>query len=181
MNWDEVKRLFEVEYLPVTTSMSLSDRFNAIRKNYRTYQAEVDAGHAGWMQGNDPYEIANWPALFTPIESAAWQDIRQANLPLWPQLPVGRFFVDFGNPVVKVALECDGAKFHDADKDAARDAELRGMGWFIYRVPGWRCNKVMDSPAEIRAQDREPTESETRAYMAQTMGGIIEHLKGHFQ
>jgi very-short-patch-repair endonuclease len=177
--WAQVKRLFEFEYRTVTRSMSLSERFAAIHANYCTYQRQVDEGLSTWMEFNQ-YEIADWPSLFTPIESAAWQDIRQACLPLWPQLPVGRFFVDFGNPVAKVALECDGAQFHNAEKDAARDAELSEMGWFVYRAPGWRCKKVMDSPAELRAQDEEVTEGYIRQYRENTMDGLIEQLKVHF-
>ncbi|WP_158641833.1 hypothetical protein [Candidatus Glomeribacter gigasporarum] len=35
------------------------------------------------------------------------------------------------------ALECDGAAYHDAEKDTQRDTELKAMGWTVYRAPGW--------------------------------------------
>jgi very-short-patch-repair endonuclease len=77
---------------------------------------------------------------FTPIEYWLWHDIRAVDAVLYPQYPAGRFFVDFGNPVAKVAIECDGAAYHtDQAKDASRDAELERLGWTVYRFPGWMC------------------------------------------
>jgi hypothetical protein len=76
----------------------------------------------------------------TPIEAWLWADIRDANVVLYPQYPVGRFFVDFANPVAKVAIE-----YHlDRAKDQARDAELAGMGWTVYRIPGHVCRTEQD-------------------------------------
>lgn len=84
---------------------------------------------------------------FTPIELDMWCSIRALGLPFWPQFPVGRFFVDFGDPVWRIALECDGAKFHNAERDAARDAEVKALGWKVIRFPGWQCIKGEDDPA----------------------------------
>lgn len=81
---------------------------------------------------------------FTQIERWLWHDIRECGAVLYPQYPVGRFFVDFANPVAKVAIECDGADFHDAEKDAARDKELRSMGWIVYRISGKDCRTGVD-------------------------------------
>lgn len=76
----------------------------------------------------------------TPIETWLWSDIRSANAILYPQYPVSRFFVDFGNPVAKVAIECDGHEYHlDRGKDHDRDLELGDLGWTVYRVPGHVC------------------------------------------
>jgi len=141
--WDDVMALFDFpgEFRDVHKGLSLSERFNAIRHNYRRKQAMVDAGIDDWFR-SDPYEIANWMAIFTPIESSLWCDIRGRGLDLWPQLPVGRFFVDFGNPVSRIAVECDGKEWHqDAAKDCARDQELEAMGWEVVRIPGWMCNR----------------------------------------
>lgn len=118
-----------------------NERFALYKRNYRLKKIMVDAGHDSWGH-SDPYQIADWASIFTPIESSLWWDIRAKHLHLWPQLPVGRFFVDFGNPIAKIAVECDGKKFHNAAKDAARDAELREIGWIVYRIPGWMCHGV---------------------------------------
>lgn len=159
-DWDAVKAMFSFpgQFLPVHASLSLGERFVNIRANYKRHQAMVDAGLSEWFKG-DPYEVGDWLSVFTPIEFSMWQDIRGMGLDLWPQLPVGRFFVDFGNPVAKVAVECDGRQWHlDQEKDAARDAELERMGWKVYRVPGWQCNgRILDADeAEMRrVGDRE--------------------------
>ncbi|WP_253724679.1 endonuclease domain-containing protein [Burkholderia multivorans] len=116
-----------------------TDWFSALRHNYRLYAAAVERGEESWAPPCDPYVIADWAALFTPIEAAIWSDIRCYGLPFWPQFPVGRFVVDFADPVRKIALECDGAAFHDRAKDARRDAILADMGWKTYRIPGRDC------------------------------------------
>jgi hypothetical protein len=77
----------------------------------------------------------------TPIETSLWHDIRAEAAVLYPQFPVGRFFVDFANPVAKVAIECDGAKWHsDPAKDTARQAEIEALGWTVYRISGRDCH-----------------------------------------
>lgn len=92
----------------------------------------------------DPYAWDGYITM-TPIESAMWENIREANAVMYPQYPVGKFFVDFANPVAKVAIECDGAAFHmDKAKDAARDHDLQKMGWVTYRISGRECNEQFD-------------------------------------
>lgn len=77
----------------------------------------------------------------SPIERNLWSDIRTADLVLYPQWPVAGFFVDFGNPVARVAIECDGKAFHDAARDAPRQKAIEAKGWTVYRFPGWMCNQ----------------------------------------
>jgi very-short-patch-repair endonuclease len=87
----------------------------------------------------DPYE-AQLDAYMTPIERELWCDLRAEAIVMYPQHPVGRFFVDFGNPVARVAIECDGAAFHaDKAKDAARQREIEAFGWAVYRFTGSEC------------------------------------------
>lgn len=115
------------------------DRWQRIRNFYAMYESQIMKCASEW--GCDPYSWEEYAGVrFTHIEMALWCDIRSENLVLYPQYPVGRFFVDFGNPVAKVAIECDGAAFHtDARKDANRDAELRAMGWKTFRIWGKDC------------------------------------------
>ena len=77
----------------------------------------------------------------SPIEQNLWSDIRTADLVLYPQWPVAGFFVDFGNPVARVAIECDGKAFHDAARDVPRQKAIEAKGWTVYRFPGWMCNQ----------------------------------------
>ena len=133
--------MFPGQYLEVSGRQSLSERFDAIRRNYGRKRAMVEAGLDDWFC-SDPYQLGNWPEVFTPIEYALWFEIRGRGLDLWPQLPVDRFFVDFGNPVAKVAIECDGKEWHkDSAKDQERDNKLERMGWMVLRIPGWQCNR----------------------------------------
>ena len=89
-----------------------------------------------------PYSWESTGLQMTPIEAWLWGDIRCVGSVLYPQYPVGGFFVDFGNPVAKVAVECDGHDFHlDKAKDDRRDAALRALGWTVYRFTGSECKE----------------------------------------
>jgi len=82
---------------------------------------------------------------FTPIEQWLWHDIRACDAVFYPQYPVMNFFLDFANPVAKVAIECDGKAYHqDKAKDAARDKRLTDAGWTVYRITGSDCRKDSD-------------------------------------
>src|SRR5690606_8034649 len=79
------------------------------------------------------------PFFMSPIERIAWCSIKnQRKIQLYPQYPIGKYFVDFGNPFHKIALELDGKNFHDEEKDYIRDSELKEIGWTVFRVKGTR-------------------------------------------
>jgi very-short-patch-repair endonuclease len=123
----------------------LPNNWSAIRAFYAEHHAAIMAEEAcEWAI--DAYAWDERGIIhMTPIEAWLWADIRECNAIFYPQYPVGRVFVDFGNPVAKIALECDGAEFHqDWRKDEARDAELERMGWTVYRFPGWMCRTESD-------------------------------------
>lgn len=168
MNSEILCRMFSRDYKKVGRGMPMGERFDAIKHNYGIYQQEVNDGDASWLLG-DPYQIADWVMLFTPIESAAWHDIRSYGVPMWPQFPVGKYFADFGNPVAKVALECDGKQFHDPKKDALRDKAFASMGWRVIRAPGWQCVKVLDDEEDEDYRDR------------MTLDGIMKNLRDEFR
>ena len=115
------------------------NRWGAI-KNFYAVNEKTIMESPSWDWAIPPYSWDDVTGLMTPIEDALWHDIREANAVFYPQWPVAGFFVDFANPVAKVALECDGREFHkDKAKDAARDAKLAELGWSVYRFPGWLC------------------------------------------
>jgi hypothetical protein len=110
------------------------------------YQQIEEAGADAWAD-SDPYCWDRTPGVinFTPIEDWLWADIRQCGAVLYPQYPVLNFFVDFANPVAKVAIECDGHAYHlDKAKDAARDQRLTDSGWTVYRISGHNCKLECD-------------------------------------
>lgn len=104
----------------------------------------------------DPYAWDTGMITMTPIERMLWADLRMHNAIFYPQYPIGGVFVDFANPVAKVAIECDGKQYHtDKAKDRERDGQLESRGWIVYRISGADCIKDFDeeemreSPASV--------------------------------
>ncbi len=73
----------------------------------------------------------------SPIEIRVYDMIKAYNLPLLPQYPVKNFFLDFGDPVKKIAIEVDSKTYHlDKLKDEVRQKEIEREGWTFYRIEG---------------------------------------------
>lgn len=177
-----IAQLIRLSEYPVEQVQGNSDwrqRLADIRRAYGQFQRRVDAGLADWMEP-EPYTVGDWASILTPIEEPIWEDIRRCGLPMWPQLPVGRFFVDFGNPIKRVAIECDGQKFHDARRDAARDAELLSMGWSVYRIPGWQCAGEIELPQFSEDWTSEERANYVAAARPSTPAPIMEAVASHF-
>lgn len=113
------------------------DRFRAVSKVY--------AMQPDHLTDYDPY-IVDFSRMMTHIEEPVWYSIRSLFLPFYPQYPARGYFLDFADPNKKIAIECDGARWHNAARDAKRDASLHRNGWEIIRIPGWRCLKHEDHP-----------------------------------
>ena len=134
---------WRVEWEAVSTSPK---RWAFLRELYREITPEILANEL-----SDPY-VVDWMRVFTPIEYDMWCSIRALAIPMWPQYPVGGFFIDFGDPARHIAFEADGQQWHHAEKDAKRDAELRSLGWSVFRFPGWQC--VRGEGDETSAHER---------------------------
>jgi hypothetical protein len=129
-------------------------KWDGIRSFYAAAHSAI-MGEASNEWGIDPYGWNDAAISLTPIESWLWHDIRAVDLVLYPQYPVGGFFVDFANPKAKVAIECDGAEFHqDKEKDAKRDAKLRQLGWTVYRISGKACRDGVGSDTAWQSEAR---------------------------
>lgn len=117
---------------------SRGDRCTALRAYYlEVWKRAKTLPPCDWAI--DPHEI-DWGPLFTPIEQDLWEAIRQERIVMYPQHPVAGFFVDFGNPKARVAIECDGKAFHlDAVRDRQRQSEIEAKGWHVYRFSGTDC------------------------------------------
>ena len=71
------------------------------------------------------------------------------------EYPIDRFFLDFAIPNKKIAIECDGKKFHNnfdkerstekTNKDYARNTYLQIRGWRIVRFTG---SQIVKNPIE---------------------------------
>lgn len=127
------------------TRVLQQNHWDAIRRHYAWATPLIMAERRDeWAL--DPYAWCEDGMIrMTPIEEWLWADLRNANAIIYPQYPIGRYFVDFANPKAKVAIECDGAAYHtDWKKDAARDAELEAVGWTVHRITGSRCRTDSD-------------------------------------
>jgi very-short-patch-repair endonuclease len=132
--------------------------FKALREHYaRELPAMMAEYEATGRMTFDPYQVNFLPYL-TPIEEYTWQAIRRYGVPFYPQIPALGYFLDFANPFLKIDIECDGKQWHDREKDAIRDTRLMQDGWTVYRIPGWKCNKVIEEPWERFHQMREKGE-----------------------
>jgi very-short-patch-repair endonuclease len=120
---------------------------DAIKAHYRAAMPQLMEVPDGW--GIDPYAWNKLGIRLTPIEKALWNEIRLLDLVVYPQFPVSGYFVDFGNPAVRVAIECDGERWHtDKARDAARQAHIEAKGWTVYRVTGKDCFAPREQPDE---------------------------------
>lgn len=143
----------EVEYL------------NKVRDHYNFLTPIImDVSNHNAVNWVDPYCGIDWINMFSPIEKETWHAIRQfGKVPLYPQYPVFNYFIDFANPAMLVALECDGKEFHkDKEKDNKRDIELVEKGWTVYRISGKDCfaapsneyyNRDMQKDKEVILQE----------------------------
>lgn len=111
--------------------------WNLIRAFYKMNHHEIMNAHPS-QWGVDPYW---WEDVFamTPIEESMWSNIRYSGVVMYPQYPVGKYFVDFGNPKFRIAIECDGKQWHDPVKDRERDMKLMDDGWLVIRFTGSEC------------------------------------------
>jgi len=111
---------------------------DAIKDHYRAALPLLMEASDEW--GIDPYAWDELGIRLTPIEAALWDDIRAADLVMYPQFPVSGYFVDFGNPSARVAIECDGKRWHqDKEHDAIRQQHIEAKGWTVYRITGKNC------------------------------------------
>lgn len=122
-----------------------------IKQHYEEITPRIMSRNKGqWVA---PYtDLVRWELIFSPIEEQTWQALRCfGQCPLYPQYPADKYFLDFGNPKYKVAIECDGKEWHlDKEKDARRDKELLKQGWHIYRISGADCFRICERYHELQ-------------------------------
>lgn len=118
-------------------------RWNLIREYYKEVEPLI-------LDGSriSPYGIP-LADYMTPIDRAIWNDIRCYGLPFYMQYPVGRRFVDFGDPITRIAIEVDGKAYHSAEKDAPKNAEIRAAGWRLFRIKGSVALYKEDAIADV--------------------------------
>jgi very-short-patch-repair endonuclease len=125
-------------------------------------------------KGVDPYFL-NWMSYFTPIEEQAWLSIRYHGLPFYPQLPILRYYLDFGNPYYKIGIELDGKDYHDIERDKIRDQNLNDAGWRIFRITGSEMMRSFKTQCELEELGASENEREdgARNWIMNTGDGVI--------
>lgn len=150
-------------------------RFQEIKEMYSIVIPEwMDDFNKTGRMIHDPY-FRDFYKEMSPIEKNVWSDIRCKGLPFYPEIPVCGYFIDFGCPFLKIGIECDGAEFHDKEKDQKRDNVLINAGWTIYRLTGRECNKFMID--DICDGIIERTEENMCDYYLTTAEGVLEAIR----
>lgn len=157
--------------------MSNFDTFKEIRRIYENVLPKWMAEYkkSGRMM-HDPY-LMDWQ--FSPIEQRVWGDIRCEGVPFYPQIPLLNYFIDFGNPFLKIGIECDGKEWHDKERDAVRDERLGRAGWVIFRIPGHECVRSVDMDKLPSGNDIVDHEATVRYYMS-TSEGLLHAINVHY-
>src|SRR2546426_10991099 len=101
---------------------------------YRRMQREAAA-----RPGSVSVQTPNGAVWMSPIEVALYDAMRREGLSPFPQFYIQGYFVDFAFPDVGVAVEADGAAYHEGyrhQRDRKRDWILQRNGWTVKRFHG---------------------------------------------
>ncbi|TLZ73132.1 MAG: DUF559 domain-containing protein [Methanobacteriota archaeon] len=88
----------------------------------------------------------------SPIEAQLYEAMRLAGLNPVPQFCVSGYFVDFAFPDVALAVEADGAAFHEGtrhERDRKRDWIIGRAGWTVKRFHGTTIYHRADNCAYV--------------------------------
>jgi very-short-patch-repair endonuclease len=123
----------------------------------------------------EPYAF-NWG--FNKNEQSLWGSIRRNLMVMYPEFPVLGWFVDFGNPFLRIAIEADSKKFHNREKDVERDRKLLQINWKTFRVS--YCENVETPFEELgeRILDGHEDEAsrEMKHWLLDTSDGVVDAI-----
>ena len=172
---------------------TMGDKWGHIRQVWQEHMPTVMGAPADrWVA---PYFV-DWD--FSPAEYAAWSALRCSShiAPLYPQVPVFNWFVDFGNPRRRIGLEVDGEKWHTPAKDRERDLQLWGQDWRIFRVPAreflsndaselWRryedrCEWLLSDGRDPERENDSDVLTIAEDYMMHTGDGVVDAIAAQY-
>lgn len=115
----------------------------------------------------------------TPIERRLAAALDKAEISYRAQAPVGPYIADFivGDELV---VECDGADWHDSERDSKRDAEVAALGYRTIRLTG---RAIHNSPHEcieqIRSAINKVTSKKARSEsLTKAQAKAVDHWNG---
>ena len=106
------------------------------RRTQTYYRLQYEAAH---RPGSRRVPTPGGDVWMSPIEAQLYEAMRAEGLTPIPQFCISGYFVDFAFPDVWVAVEADGAAYHDGarqQRDRKRDWILQRNGWTIKRFHG---------------------------------------------
>jgi very-short-patch-repair endonuclease len=112
-----------------------AERWEILREHYTRELPNIlrEAERDLHMWAVPPY-VFDW--RFNRNEKAVWGDIRRREaMVMYPEFPALNYFVDFGHPYLRIAIEADSRKYHERQRDIERDRRLYEIGWKVFRSP----------------------------------------------
>lgn len=86
----------------------------------------------------------------TKIEKLIRDELIRRKLAFEIQYRILGYWVDFAFPAIKLAVECDGERWHSTEeqifRDAKKDERLKNIGWAILRFKG---KEILDNTKEV--------------------------------
>src|SRR5438309_8629604 len=101
---------------------------------YRRMQREAAA-----RPGSTRVQTPTGEIWMSPIEVVLYDAMRREGLAPFPQYYIQGYYADFAFPDVRVAVEADGAAYHEGvrhEQDRKRDWILGRAGWTVKRFHG---------------------------------------------
>src|SRR3989442_1938678 len=115
----------------IVRELARADKRTAV---YHRMQQEADAG-----TGSVSVQTRNGAIWMSPIEVCLYDAMRREGLSPFPQFYIQGYYADFAFPDVRVAVEADGAAYHEGgrhEQDRKRDWILGRAGWTVKRFHG---------------------------------------------
>jgi very-short-patch-repair endonuclease len=183
LTWDEVVEQWANSFIDTKEMEDIESyhgKLDYIKKYYERESGNIlDTFQKSNKMFYNSYPL-DWSKIMTPIEFQAWVAIRSKGIVLYPQYPVLNYHLDFANPGLMIALELDGAEWHDKERDLKRDNKLRELGWTVYRITGkemYRDYKNFQTLREEEISDPEEMRQPIRHWIMETGDGVIEAIK----
>jgi very-short-patch-repair endonuclease len=147
------------------------------RRTYRKIQKEAEARPESVRVDTSDGEV--W---MSPIEHSLYEAMLREGLTPIAQCLVEGYIVDFAFPDIKMAIEADGAAFHDEDRrdrDRKRDWILGRKGWTVKRYTGTTIhNKPGNCAYEIKREVEERRMRAEEEAAGNPFSRFLRNLKG---
>lgn len=158
------------------------NRWEKIQAYYELMHDEIIESSKKGVLGIDIYQF-DWDPDWTksPPEFSVWCSTRDHALPMYPQYPAVGYYLDFADPHRKIAIEVDGAAYHDHDKDIIRDRRLADNGWVVYRIPASKTfSKIKAPDVDFMHNSPELQKYQLQGWLTKTSDGAIFAIKAFY-